>query len=135
MTAKKYRDWMKENYPTRTQSMGQCGKATERMVKEFPELRRTNGFIVVMGYPEPQMHWWCVDTEGNIVDPTRNQYSESGYVVAGYEEIDDEHDARKFHRGKCMNCGEYYYVKPEVKKYGLGCSEKCSDELHEYFNC
>lgn len=124
---KEYQDWIGLKYPKFQDALGKCVEAVKAMAKEFPELTITNGFA---HFPTcgPRAHWWCKDAEGNIVDPTGHQYPEYvGSPIVDYEEIDDNHEARRYAQTKCMNCGEYYYVKPELK--GLLHNEKCNQDF------
>jgi len=121
----KYQTWIKKNYPDRVSAYGQCKEATEKMVSEFPELKRKSGQIFVLGYDYDVLHWWCEDPEGNIVDPTIIQYSGGGYAVTGYEEYPEDHVARHNERAKCMECGQYFYRVDEVKKFSPCCSDFC----------
>lgn len=40
------------------------------MVEAFPELKRVRGHYHCPWLSKAQPHWWCVDPDGNIVDPT-----------------------------------------------------------------
>ena len=61
-------------------------------------------------------HQWCVDTDGNIIDPTSSQW----LGIIEYKEI-KEGDPKPV--GKCMNCGEIVFSD---SKYGRDiCSESC----------
>ena len=129
---KEYKDWVNQKYPNYQSALAKCVEAVKAMAKEFPDLSITNGFAHFLTC-EPRMHWWCKDTEGNIVDPTGHQYPEYlGSPIMHYEEIDDNHDARRYEQTKCMNCGEYYYVKPDLK--GLIHNKKCDREFMASFN-
>jgi hypothetical protein len=127
-----YEKWIKEHYDGIGKTIGKCHEACKRIKEAFPELRITNGFVHLPFIEEPQMHWWCVDPSGNIVDPTAYQYIWNGTPIAKYEEIDDTHDARNYERRKCMNCGKYYYLKPGMDTHFD--SEKCSAEYEAYMN-
>ena len=121
----KYQMWIEKNYPNRMASYGACKEATLKMVTDFPELKRKSGQVFVLGYEHEVLHWWCEDAEGNVIDPTANQYTDAGYVVMGYEEYPEDHPARSFDRKKCMECGEYYYQTPEFVKFSPCCSQEC----------
>ena len=96
---------------------GTCREATTAMVLAFPHLRRTVGMIVMKDAPDgdirPWPHWWCVDVDGTIVDPTRAQFpcAEIEYFPADPE--------KGTPTGKCMNCGWLAYNKNPF------CSEAC----------
>jgi len=127
-----YKEWINKNYPDMQSALAKCKEASQKMAKVFPELRVTNGFAHFITC-EPRDHWWCVDKEGNIIDPTAHQFPEYlGSPIIEYEEIDENHDARKFPKARCMNCGEYYYQKPEMK--GQMHNAKCESEFINYLN-
>lgn len=85
---------------------GMCDSATKEMVAAFPELRRAAGFVYYVHGRE--QHWWCVATDGKIVDPTVAQFGGSPIV---YEELDlnDPETRKKVPTGRCMECGEDVY--------------------------
>lgn len=126
-----YQEWISKNYPDPAYTLGRCKEAVDAMVEVFPELTKTNGFIDLLSSYD-RMHWWCKDAEGNIVDPTAHQFRAYADVIIDYREIDDSHPARKYPRAKCMNCGEYYYVTPELK--GILHTPKCDKEFISYLN-
>ena len=110
----KYQAWIDANCPDPKLTLGRCKQFALKMKEAFPELRVTNGFVTLLLYDEALTHWWCVTPDGVIVDPTAGQYIWNGTPIAEYEEITDDHDERRFPKVKCMECGEYYYVKPEL---------------------
>lgn len=101
-----YAEWIEANVPD--DGYGACDRITRAMVKAFPELRRACGF-----YYDPfwgrRQHWWCVDPEGKVVDPTAAQFPSKGRCE--YDEIDpnDPKDRAKVPTGVCMDCGEDVY--------------------------
>lgn len=108
----KYAAWI-EDFLLRCDPYGRCSEATLAMVKLFPELRRACGFYhCAWG---PRQHWWCVDAQGNIIDPTVTQFPPGEYQELG------ENDPKP--KGKCMNCGDYCYDDP------VACSPECKQEL------
>lgn len=127
----KYKEWIRAHYSDFSSALGQCKVACQRMKDVFPELEITNGFVTLM-FTREQTHWWCKDPDGNIVDPTAIQYREGGTPIIDYEEITDDHDERKYPKTKCMNCGEYYYVKPELE--GVMHTKECEKEFCAYLN-
>lgn len=112
----KYANWIAANYPDRRAALAMCAEATERMATTFPELKRIRGHVFLLGFEHGREHWWCADSAGNIIDPTKIQYE--GYLVMGYEEWNEENEEPC---GKCMNCGEYCF-----KSQG-GSPNACSD--------
>lgn len=88
----KYADWIKEHGT----SEKLCAEKTLEMQAVFPELRRVRGWY--SGEP----HWWLVDPSGNIVDPTREQFSYEGTYV-------ERDESEPEPTGKCFECGSYCY--------------------------
>jgi hypothetical protein len=64
-----------------------------------------------------QQHWWCVDEDGNIIDPTVNQFPTKG-AGAEYEEFNGN--------VKCSECGKDGH-EDEFEKDGryVFCSSQC----------
>jgi hypothetical protein len=127
-----YKKWIRDNYPTIRETLGKCKSACEAMRLEFPELEITNGFVYLAFHEEVQTHWWCKTSDGEIVDPTSMQYTSNGTPITHYDEITDQHDERQFEKAKCMNCGEYYYLKPELK--GVMHNSICETAFINYLN-
>lgn len=118
----KYKKWIEENYPNKDKAHRNCYNATLRMHGVFPELTRVRGHVIeliVGAHMHP--HWWLVDSEGNIIDPTASQF------IGPLEYFPwDENQPEP--TGKCPNCGEYCYDN------SFCCSEECSDEYVRYLN-
>lgn len=113
----KYKQWIASLYLT-SGGYGQCSSVTQSMVEAFPELTRVRGHYYCSVWGE-RAHWWCIDTGGNIVDPTAAQFPSKGcgeYVpwTEGTQEP----------TGLCMNCGAYCYDSHNA------CSERCERELY-----
>ena len=95
-----YNEWI-ETYVTKHNGFvrGKCKSAVEEMIMDFPELRIAKG-MVWCPYPyEEQQHWWCVTTDGIVVDPTVSQFP----AVLSYEE---HKEGDPIIVGKCLNCGD-----------------------------
>jgi len=116
----KYKDWVEEKVEDPYLN---CIYYSELMTLDFPELK------VVRGYYEDIIngmipHWWLVDEEGDIVDPTHSQLN--GLCIKElYHEYDESQDKPT---GKCKNCGEFCYDNNMV------CSDKCKNEFLEHLN-
>lgn len=72
-----YRDWITRE--VRTAGQGSCTGWTLRMQAAFPELMRVWGLVVRTDLPTRGMammagHWWLVTPDGQIVDPTAQQF-------------------------------------------------------------
>ena len=95
---------------------GMCQGACNEMLLVFPELKK------VRGHYNGISHWWCVDPDGNIVDPTAKQFSPGG-TYTEYHGPDPV--------GKCINCGEWVWT---MEFSSSACSEECSKELEAEYN-
>jgi len=118
--------WVKSNYPTPESARLQCAEATEKMVSDFPELKRVRGLADVKEPhdlpPTRTPHWWCVTSDGNVVDPTAHQYPTH---IIKYSEADEDKGPPT---GKCPNCGDLSYGGEYL------CSDKCNTEYMAYLN-
>lgn len=114
-----YNLWMEqfaiENYPIR----GKCKEATDKMISKFPELRQIRGHVRHILSEKLSPHWWCIDQDNNIVDPTAAQF------VAIIEYIPHD-ETQPEPTGRCPNCGEYCYDYKSV------CSDECGEEYKAY---
>ena len=106
---KKYQDWIvKKNYNSMQNVIGKCDMATKQMIKEFPELQRVAGVVYSRDNPDnfnrkqpkEYTHWWCVDPDRNIVDPTKEQFQLIGKLE--YREMNTDEPI-----SKCIGCGKY----------------------------
>ena len=112
----KYTIWMKAN--PKLCDYGKCVEATEAMVRAFPELKRVRGHYYDIAWGERQ-HWWLIDEDRNIIDPTKEQFPTKG--KGHYEPwIEGEEEPT----GKCLDCSGYYY----------GDRYFCSDECEINYN-
>ena len=116
---KKYSQWISDNVP---ETYGTCAEVTEEMQDEFPELKRVRGHYLCSSWGS-RSHWWCVTPDGQVVDPTADQFPSLGSgVYTPWDETKDEPT------GMCMNCGEYVYSGR------ISCSNKCQTLLEAYYN-
>lgn len=114
----RYAAWIAERYPTREKALAQCAEATTAMAAAFPELRRVAGLVAHGDYVEDLEHWWLVEANGAIVDPTLAQWN--AMFILGYHEIKPDSPIYGKPRRKCMNCSRYYFGG------GSGiCSKRC----------
>lgn len=121
---------------------GACTSATEQMAAVFPELRRQ------AGYANGAEHWWLVDQDFNIVDPTVMQFFaptsktlEAMIAETSYEPFKPGDEVRV---GRCMECGGPIYgvvqalddPRPKLPKGAStnACSEECSEALCAHYN-
>jgi hypothetical protein len=108
-TTNKFNDWIKQNYPTKESAKLQCSEATNKMIQVFPEIERIRGYVYVGLNYVP--HWWCVDINGNIIDPTAHQWFSPPLL---YEPISDDEEEP---HGKCLNCGALLYRSRGAESY------------------
>ena len=129
-----YRNWIEVFYPTEKQAYANCLSATQEMVEEFPELRRVRGHYDCPIWGE-RAHWWCVDPDGSIVDPTAVQFPSRGAFAASYHEAQRKTLVQV---GVCMNCGEPIRVTLEAAENGdqgsTFCSDACENRTLAYLN-
>ena len=115
-----YREWMAQN----PFGPGQCREATEAMQAAFPELRRVRGHVYLWNTDKQPPHWWLVDTEGEVVDPTAHQFP----TLLGYEPHDE---SRGEPVGMCAECGGYIYPTDGWSDTTT-CSERCFESYTRY---
>ena len=108
-----YLTWIAENV---TKTYGKCAEVTAQMQSTFSELRRVRGHYYCLIWGERE-HWWLVDPDGRIVDPTAQQFPSSG--TGSYVEWDESQPEPT---GRCPNCGGLCYDGDQV------CSENCHVE-------
>jgi hypothetical protein len=116
----KYRAWVAE---TVTETYGKCKEVTEAMVAAFPELTRVRGHYMCADWGK-RAHWWLVDENGEIVDPTADQFP-----CKGTSEYVPWEEGAEEPTGKCMNCGGYTYGSSRA------CSPACAKKLEAYYGC
>lgn len=115
---------------------GACTQATDEMVAAFPELRR------VAGFANNREHFWCETADGEIIDPTVQQFfrDEMEFCVLGRASVDyrEFRPGDEVRVGKCMNCGDAIYARvqalgdPKVNR--SACSDECETELERAFS-
>lgn len=101
-----------DNY---TKFRGKCREMSESLVAVDPTLRLVRGHYYCPQWGE-QPHWWCVDTNGKIVDPTALQFPSQGNGV--YVEFDGHIT--------CEYCGKMT-TEDDAYTYGhhVYCSSTC----------
>jgi hypothetical protein len=68
------KDWLEINAKSGIPSTGHCYVATESLFYLMGGTK--SDFRPVCAVYEEGTHWWLVDSKGNILDPTRNQYDQ-----------------------------------------------------------
>ena len=94
-TTNEYWQWIAAHQPTNPR--GQCVTVTLAMAEAFPALRRVRGHYTCP-LDGRRSHWWLVTTDGQIVDPTQDQFQSNG--VGDYEEYEGPEPT-----GQCLDCG------------------------------
>ena len=118
-----YKKWISTNS---TQPLGRCVELTVAMAAEFPELTRTRGHYLCPIWGDRE-HWWLVDTNNTIVDPTDAQFPSLGHGEnVSWEEGNEEPV------GKCGNCGGYSY--PSQGGNSSFCGDDCAGSYENYLN-
>lgn len=111
-----YHQWIREKYPTPQSAKLQCDEATRAMIEEFPELLRVRGHVMVG--VDRRGHWWCVDSGGQVVDPTAHQWASPIVFYDAFEEGDEEP------HGKCLHCGDLLFRSHGADAYLCGTCNK-----------
>ena len=103
-----YRMWIEQNV---THPIGKCHTIAKLMQSKFTELRMARGhyYCPIWGQRE---HWWLIDPQNKIVDPTAQQFPSKG--TGAYVQWKGPEPT-----GKCPNCGQYVYNGDQI------CSKKC----------
>lgn len=115
-----YQEWI-DQYAVdqKHQLLGKCRQASLAMQQAFPELRTVRGHVETNW--GRRAHWWLVDAEDNIVDPTVLQFD----VIFSYDPWEPGDEVCV---GKCMECGEHIWKSTDnldnVRKETF-CSEDC----------
>ncbi len=94
---------------------GKCREFSEKLAAENPGFRVVRGWYDCLLWGR-QAHWWCVDQEGTIHDPTAKQFPSKG--CGEYVEFDGNFE--------CSNCGAST-PEEECTHYGnyVFCSGQC----------
>jgi hypothetical protein len=115
---RKYADWIVDN--VQDTGYGQCKEITQKMAADFPELTRVRGHYYCWAWGE-RAHWWLVDPNGTIIDPTAQQFPSKGKgEYLPWEEGSPEPT------GMCPNCGDPCYDGQTC------CSESCAQAYVAY---
>lgn len=103
---KTYAEWIAAYVAKHQSLLGLCSSATTEMVAAFPELQRVPGRVLTAAWGERE-HWWCVAPDGTVVDPTASQFP------GGVAEYIPWRPGSEVRVGKCINCGEVIYARPQ----------------------
>lgn len=94
---------------------GKCKEMSEQYIKEHPGCILTKGWYYCP-YIGAQQHWWVKDSDGNIIDPTKNQFPSKGNGI--YEEYNGTMPCECC--GKLVKEEDIYFVEHHTY-----CSETC----------
>lgn len=75
---------------------GKCRELCEEAIKEDPSLKLVRGYYICPLWGS-QPHWWCIKSDGTIVDPSVKQFPTAG-IGADYIEFDGSIE--------CEHCGK-----------------------------
>ena len=99
---------------------GKCKEMCEQLITEQPELTLVRGHYVCPVWGS-QEHWWCIDIEGRVIDPSVRQFPTNG-IGAEYIPFNGI--------VTCEECGKQL---PEEDAQFMGnypvCSSKCGLRL------
>lgn len=99
---------------------GKCRQMSEDAAKADPSLTVVRGHYWCPMWNRTEAHWWCVDKDGKIVDPTAQQFPSAG--MGDYIPFDDIFC--------CEQCGK---TIPEDDAIQMGnyivCSTGCACRL------
>lgn len=99
----------------------QCREVSEAMANAFPELTRVCGhYVAPIDGMRP--HWWLIDADKRVIDPTRHQFQSEG--AGEYVQLEKPPIAR------CQNCGEPFF---DDASYPF-CCDACADETVDSLN-
>jgi len=99
-----------------TKYRGKCKEMSEELCRKDPSLTLVRGYYHCPMWGR-QPHWWVKDKQGNIVDPTVQQFLTAG-IAAEYAEYDGT--------AECSNCGKDVIVSEcRTESNYVFCSEKC----------
>jgi hypothetical protein len=65
---------------------GKCKELSEAAIEANPSLRLARGYYHCPVWRSRESHWWTVDPDGKIHDPTKDQFPSKG--IGLYEEFD-----------------------------------------------
>lgn len=103
----------------------QCEHFSKKLAERFPHLTVQRGFY------NGAEHWWCVEPDGEIVDPTIEQFGVEVGDSSHYKVFDPLKD--EIYLGCCMNCSEEIYGLIERGRQEI-CSEECARSFERYLN-
>lgn len=122
---REYSNWIKTNVNQETHGYGECHEVSHAMAAVFTELTVKKGFYHCHSWGR-RTHWWLVDEDGQIVDPTARQFPSAGR--GDYQAISDDELPELVPTGRCMDCGD------DVYKGATFCNRSCENSYAAYLN-
>ena len=113
-----YTEWIEQN--VNGTGYGKCSQITMDMANAFPSLRRVRGHYYCPVWGE-RAHWWLVDEDGTVIDPTAAQFPSRG--MGPYVPWDESQPEPT---GMCPNCGGPCYNGDTL------CCQECHDSYVAY---
>lgn len=99
---------------------GKCKEFSEALCAEDPSLTLVRGYYYCHIWDRQEPHWWTVNAEGEIIDPTAKQFPSKG--TGEYIPFDGTYT--------CENCGK---IVAEAQMVPCGnyptCSNQCAMRL------
>ena len=100
---------------------GRCKEFCDELIESNPDLRLVRGYYYEPLWDREEEHWWCVDINNEIHDPTKKQYP-SGGIKEFYREFDGT-----------LECEECKKIITEDQIVSIGryavCSNLCAHKL------
>ncbi len=93
---------------------GKCKEYCEELVKQRKDLKIVRGHYYDPIWNKNEEHWWCVDVNGCIIDPTKKQFPTCG--AGTYTEFNG-----------MVNCEQCDKEMKEEECYMMGRYPVCSD--------
>lgn len=95
---------------------GKCKEMSEELCKLDSSLTIVRGHYYCPIWDREEQHWWCVDEDGKINDPTKNQFPSRG--MGEYIPFDGTVE--------CAECGKKMLEKDATfeSRYAF-CSHRC----------
>jgi len=102
-----------------------CHEAVKTLVALCDDLKPIRGQVVMKAAPDgdvrPWPHWWAVTLEGQVVDPTADQFPSALEYRPHDESLGDP-------TGRCPNCGGLCHDHRYL------CSDACERDYAAYLN-
>ena len=98
---------------------GKCKEACEALVVKNPNMKMVRGHYYDCMWDKSEQHWWCVDENNVIHDPTKDQFPTKG--MGEYTEFSGFVD--------CVICGKTI-TESEIDGHSTGRHIYCSYDCY-----